>query len=275
MTESILDKIVAVKRMRVDASKEQVSLVELATSAFERRKTAVPNRLSAALRNRESVNIIAEFKRASPSKGVINDSVDVAKLAKAYESAGAAAVSVLTDEDHFCGALGDLKTVRAAVDIPILQKDFFVDELQIFESAALGADAILLIVGALSIEALLLLQKTADDLGVDVIVEVHDTDELEIALDIGAKIIGVNNRNLKTFDVSLDISREIAKCEPNGALLVSESGISNSMQIAELSSLGYSGFLIGESLMRSRDPGSMIRELLSTESDVFEINTTQ
>jgi indole-3-glycerol phosphate synthase len=275
MTESILDKIVAVKRMRVDASKEQVSLVELATSAFERRKTAVPNRLSAALRNRESVNIIAEFKRASPSKGVINDSVDVAKLAKAYESAGAAAVSVLTDEDHFCGALGDLKTVRAAVDIPILQKDFFVDEFQIFESAALGADAILLIVGALSIEALLLLQKTADDLGVDVIVEVHDTDELEIALDIGAKIIGVNNRNLKTFDVSLDISREIAKCEPNGALLVSESGISNSMQIAELSSLGYSGFLIGESLMRSRDPGAMIRELLSTESDVFEINTTQ
>jgi indole-3-glycerol phosphate synthase len=275
MTDTILDKIVAVKRARVDAAKGQVNFADLARSAFERRRTAVPNRLSAVLKRREKVNVIAEFKRASPSKGVINDSVDLTESARAYQRAGAAAISVLTEEDHFRGSLDDLKTVRAAVYIAILQKDFFIDDFQIFESAASGADAILLIVAALSIDALVRMQKTANDLGLNVIVEVHNADEFEVALEIGAKIIGVNNRDLKTFEVSLDISREIAMCQHNGALLISESGISTQEQIAELRALGYSGFLIGESLMRSCDPAAMLRELISYDLDYLELSTTQ
>lgn len=275
MNETILDKIVAVKRKRIDAIRENVDFAALARSAFDRRLNASPNRLSAALEKRDNVNVIAEFKRASPSKGVINDSIDVSELAKTYQLAGAAAISVLTEEDHFRGSPEDLRAVREAVEIPVLQKDFFIDEFQIFESAAAGADAILLIVAALPIETLRSLQKSANDLGMDAIVEVHDADELEVAYEIGAKIIGVNNRDLKTFDVSLDVSREIAGLAHRDLLLISESGISNPEQIAELRNLGYSGFLIGESLMRSGDPSAMIRELCATESDVFELGTTQ
>ena len=275
MNETILDRIVAVKRKRIDAIRENVDFAALARSAFDRRRLASPNRLSAALEKRDNVNVIAEFKRASPSKGVINDSIDVSELAKAYQLAGAAAISVLTEKDHFRGSLEDLSAVREAVEIPVLQKDFFIDEIQIFESAAGGADAILLIVAALSMDTLRILQKTANDLGMDAIVEVHDADELEVAYEIGAKIIGVNNRNLKTFDVSLDVSREIAGVANRDVMLISESGISAPEQIAELRNLGYSGFLIGESLVRSGDPQAKIRELRSIESDVFELTTTQ
>ena len=275
MNETILDKIVAVKRKRIDALREHVDFAALARSAFDRRLNAAPNRLSAALKKRKNVSIIAEFKRASPSMGVINNVVDVADLANTYDRGGAAAISVLTEEDHFRGSLDDLRTVRSTVDIPILQKDFFIDEFQIFESAAAGADAVLLIVAALPVEILQRLQKTANDLGLDTIMEVHNADELEIANEIDAKIIGVNNRNLKTFKVSLDVSREIAGLAQRDVMLISESGISNSEQIAELRNLGYSGFLIGESLMRSGDPGRMIEDLRSIDPDVLECSTTQ
>ena len=275
MNETILDKIIAVKRMRVEAAKAQTDFADLAKSAFERRTSAITNQLSAALKNRKKVNIIAEFKRASPSNGVINNSINVAELTKTYGLAGAAAISVLTEEDHFRGSLEDLFTARTAVDIPILQKDFFIDEFQIFESAAAGADAILLIVAALPVDQLGALQKVANDLGLDAIVEVHDVEEFEIANEIDAKIIGVNNRNLKTFEVSLDVSRDLSRLRSKDLLLISESGISNSEQISELRALGYSGFLIGESLMRSEDPGAIIRELCSIEPDVFELSTTQ
>ena len=275
MSETILDTIITVKRKRIEAAKKDVDYGSLARSAFDRRLKTEPNRLASVLRSWHRVNIIAEIKRASPSKGVINDSVDIAHLAKTYEEAGAVAISVLTEEDNFRGSLDDLRIVRSTVDIPILQKDFFIDEFQIFESAAAGADAILLIVAALPIESLRNLQKTANDLGLDAIVEVHDADELEIAHEIDSKIVGVNNRNLKTFEVSLDVSRELAASKQNNVLLISESGISTSEQIAELRALGYSGFLIGESVMRSGDPGRMIEELRSIDSDVLECSTTQ
>jgi indole-3-glycerol phosphate synthase len=221
------------------------------------------------------VNIIAEIKHASPSKGVINDSINVVDLATTYEIEGATAISVLTEEDFFRGSLDDLRAVRAAVDVPMLQKDFFIDEFQIFESAAAGADAILLIVAALSTEALRNLQKSANDLGMDTIVEVHNVREFEAAHEIGAKIVGVNNRNLKTFEVSLDVSRELATYAHEDMQLISESGISTPEQIAELRGLGYSGFLIRESLMRSDDPAAMLRKLGSVETDILEYSTIQ
>jgi indole-3-glycerol phosphate synthase len=275
MNETILDKIIVAKRRRIELAKQQNNISALAKAAFECRKAATPNRLSLALQRRQSVNIIAEIKRASPSKGVINDSINVANLGITYEISGAAAISVLTEEDHFRGSLDDLQAVRAAVNIPLLQKDFFIDEFQIFESAAVGADAILLIVAALSTETLRALQKAANDLGLDAIVEVHNAYEFEIAREIGAKIVGVNNRNLKTFDVSLDVSRELATFAHEDMLKISESGISTSEQITELRGLGYSGFLIGESLMRSDDPAAMLRSLGSVDMEILEYSTTQ
>jgi indole-3-glycerol phosphate synthase len=275
MNGSVLDKIIAAKRLRVDESKRSVDIVALSRSAFELRKAAVPNRLSPALRNRSKINIIAEIKRASPSKGVINNDVDINKIAKLYEQGGAAAISVLTEEDHFRGSVDDLRDVRSEVQIPILQKDFFIDEFQIFEAAVAGADAILLIVAALPAVRLIELQKIASDLGMDTIVEVHDENELEVAIEIGANIIGVNNRDLTTFDVSLDVSRRLIQQAPTNVPLISESGISSAEQIAELRELGYSGFLVGETLMRSHDPEAKLRELTAFEADILEFSTTQ
>ena len=275
MNDTILDTIITAKRYRVEAAKKQTDIGALARSAFNKRLAAKPNRLASVLRSRETANIVAEIKRASPSKGVINDAIDVGDLAKIYDNAGVAAISVLTEEDHFHGSLDDLRTVRSTIDIPVLQKDFFIDEFQIFESAATGADAVLLIVAALPVGQLIALHKVANDLGMDAIVEVHSADEREIAEEIGAKIVGVNNRNLKTFEVSLDVSRELAASEHNDTLLISESGISKSEQIVELRALGFSGFLIGESLMRSGDPGALIRDLMSVESEILEVSTTQ
>jgi indole-3-glycerol phosphate synthase len=275
MNETVLDKILTAKRLRIDESKRSVDIVVLSKIAFDGRKLAESNRLRSVLRNPSRINIIAEIKRASPSKGVINDALDVADIARIYERGGAAAISVLTEEDHFHGSLDDLRAVCNTVEIPVLQKDFFFDEFQIFESAAAGADAILLIVAALPPTRLLELQKVANDLGMDAIVEVHDTDELEIAFDIGAKIIGVNNRNLKNFDVSLDVSRELIIQAPKDVVMISESGISNGEQIADLRELGYAGFLIGETLMRSGDPEAKLRDLNAFQADVLEFNTTQ
>jgi indole-3-glycerol phosphate synthase len=219
----------------------------------------VPHAFAAALRLthtqasrlRSDTRIIAEIKRASPSKGVINDRIDVAEVARDYAAGGAAAISVLTEEDFFKGSLDDLRFVKAAVDLPVLRKDFTIEEYQIYEAAAAGADAILLIVTALDEDELLRLRTLAEDeLGMDAIVEVHSAEELEIADRIGAKMIGVNNRNLNTFDVSLDVSRELIKHRPEGVLMIAESGLTTRAEIDELRSLGFDGFLIGEALMR-------------------------
>lgn len=266
MTGTILDKIIERKRERVEQLKAEGPCDEVIVVARERRSKADTHALSTALgaahtqasslrsdapRGSDAVHIVAEIKRASPSKGVINNQIDVAAVAKYYAANGAAAISVLTEEDFFKGSLDDLRTVKAAVDLPVLRKDFTIDVYQIYESAAACADAILLIVAALTEEDLMRFRQIAEDeLHMDTIVEVHSADELEIARRIGAKIIGVNNRNLKTFEVSLDVSRELIARRPIDTLMIAESGLSTREEIEELRELGFDGFLIGETLMR-------------------------
>jgi indole-3-glycerol phosphate synthase len=245
MNGTILENIIERKRRRVEAARGSFDL-------SKHRRNERPHRFREALSDRSKPNIIAEFKRASPSKGVINNKLGPAEAATGYRDGGAAAISVLTEEDFFYGSLDDLRAVRESVDLPVLRKDFIIDEFQIYESADVWADAILLIVAVLSLEDMRRFHSLSTELGLDALVEVHDGNEMQIAADIGAKLIGVNNRNLKTFEVSLDVSRELIACAPREALLVAESGISTRQEIDELSALGYSGFLIGETLMRAK-----------------------
>lgn len=260
MTGTILDKIIERKRERLAALKAKVPIDDLVATARECRRTAIAHALAGALSGAdtqasrprsEEVNIIAEIKRASPSKGIINDQIKVAEVAMNYAASGAAAISVLTEEDFFRGSLGDLRTVKATVDLPVLRKDFTIDKYQIYEAAAAGADAILLIVAALAEDELKKFRMIVEDeLAMDAIIEVHSAEELEIAKRIGGRIMGVNNRNLMTFDVSLDVSRELIKCRPQDVLMIAESGLSTRDEIDELRGLGFDGFLIGETLMR-------------------------
>lgn len=216
-----------------------------------------------ALSDEERINVIAEFKRKSPSRGEIRSGADAASMARAYETAGAAAVSVLTEEDYFDGSLDDLRAVRQAISLPVLRKDFIFEEYQVYESAAAGADALLLIVAALDDETLTRLRRiTEDELGMDALIEVHTREEMDRAVKSSAKIIGVNNRDLATFEVALETSVQLAALAPKGAVLISESGIESATDIASLGSLGYRGFLIGESLMRADDPEVALRAFL-------------
>lgn len=250
MKEMFLEEILAVTRNKVAAQKRHADMNRLREHALEIRQDVESFRLSKALNRKEAVNIIAEIKRASPSKGIINDQINVVETAFKYKHGGAAAISVLTEENYFKGSLDDLREVHRTVDLPILRKDFTVDPFQIYEAATAGADAILLIVAALSSETLGEFQSLAHELGLDVLVEVHTIAELKIALNIGAKLIGINNRDLKTLNVSLDVSRNLIKHRPENVLVIAESGISTREEIDELRSLGYDGFLVGESLMR-------------------------
>ncbi|MDI1243461.1 MAG: indole-3-glycerol phosphate synthase TrpC [bacterium] len=262
MTGTILDKIFSDKRVRVEAAKQASESVDLRELALEYRSNRGPHRLRQTLSDGSGINIIAEFKKASPSKGVINDSVESADVARQYEAGGAAAISVLTEEDHFKGSLDDLQAVREAVDLPILRKDFFFDEFQIYEAAVAGADAILLIAAMLEDEQLEKFRSLAEDeLGLDALVEVHTLDELERIKRIGSKLIGVNNRDLKSFHVTLDVSRELIQHAPKGTIMVTESGLRTLEELLELSELGYVGFLIGETLMRTGDPAAELRRL--------------
>ena len=252
---NFLSTIIDQKRHRVETAKASVTLKVLRLMAQQARTTAKPHALVHALRNETRTNIIAEFKRRSPSKGEIRPTADPAIIAKAYESAGAAAVSVLTEEDYFDGSLDDLRAVRQAISLPILRKDFIVEEYQVYETAAAGADSLLLIVAALDDETLGHLRRvTEDELGMDALVEVHTTEEMGRAVNGGASLIGVNNRNLVTFEVSLETSVELATSAPDGAVLVSESGIESAEDVQRLVNLGYRGVLIGETLMRADDP---------------------
>lgn len=256
---TILNKIIAAKQERIANAKRTANMAELESRAHENAKR--PGRLVEAL-GKPGPSVIAEFKRASPSKGVINSGLDPVKTAKAYEAGGAAAVSVLTEEEFFAGSLADMESVVRSVAIPVLRKDFTIDEFQIVESAAAGSAAILLIVAALDVTQLRDLRAAAESFGLDAIVEVHDREEMEIAIDSGASIIGVNNRNLKTFQVSLDVSRSLIELRSGGVLMIAESGISNPEEIAELHGLGFDAFLIGETLMRCGDPADELKRLL-------------
>ena len=239
----VLKEIIARKRERVREAKTR----------------AKPHALWGALGN-DGINIIAEFKRRSPSKGVIRDGANPIDIARAYQAGGAVAMSVLTEEDYFAGSLDDLRQVKSVVDLPVLRKDFIVDEYQIYESAAAGADAILLIVAALDDELLMRLRRVAEDeLQMDALVEVHTSDEMKRAAACGAKLIGVNNRDLRTFEVSLETSLRLAREAPAGALLISESGLKSPDDLQRLHDAGYRGFLIGETLMRAEDPEQALR----------------
>ncbi len=252
MIETFLDKIVRETRVKVAKQKAAADVTSLQSRALDRRANSEPHRLADALSRKDRTNIIAEIKRASPSKGVINDRIDVVEMARQYESGGAAAISVLTEPEYFKGSLNDLIAVRSAVRTPILRKDFTVDEFQIYEAAAAGADVVLLIVAGLEKAVLLrLLELARDELGMDALVEVHDSRELAIAVEIGADIIGINNRDLHSLEVSLDTSRGLIAERPANVLLVTESGLVTRDEVEELRSLGFDGFLIGETLIRA------------------------
>lgn len=256
-----LRQIIDQKRQRVAAAKASLSLPELKLQASRHRTGSDAHKLLTALRNSDHINIIAEFKRRSPSKGVIRGGANPEAIAHEYESGGAAAVSVLTEEDFFAGSLDDLRSLRRATNLPILRKDFIFDQYQVYESAAAGADALLLIVAALDDGELLTLRRlTEEELEMDALVEVHTKEEMQRAIACGAKIIGVNNRNLTTFEVTLQTSIGLAALAPDDALLVSESGIDTVSDIERLRDRGYRGFLIGESLMRSDTPEALLRE---------------
>ena len=259
--KTFLDEIFELKLRRVEQQKAGRNFDELKNSAITKRETAKPFRLRENLQ-RDQINIIAEIKRASPSKGVINDKIDVAETARNYENGGACAISVLTEEDRFKGSLEDLRTARNVIELPILRKDFIFDEFQIYEAAEAGADVILLIAAMLDDETLQKLHRIAEqDLGLDALVEVHTLEELERVKKTKAKIIGVNNRDLHSFKVSLDVSRELIKYAPDDALMITESGLSIHEDLLELKNLGFKGFLIGETLMRSGNPAEMLKSL--------------
>lgn len=256
-----LSTILKQKRQRVETAKLSVSTEVLQLMARKTRDIAVPHALVAALRDKSKINIIAEFKRKSPSRGEIRRHADPVMIAQAYEAAGAAAVSVLTEEDYFDGSLDDLRAVRQAISLPLVRKDFIFEEYQLYESATTGADALLLIVAALDDETLARLRRiTEDELGMDALVEVHTSEEMGRAVNSGAKLIGVNNRNLGTFEVLLETSAQLAAIAGDKVLLISESGIESVDDIRRLYDLGYRGFLIGESLMRADDPGAALRK---------------
>lgn len=251
MTETFLEKILAKAREKVERTRSLGYADAIVRRAKKVRAAKDPNRFHAALSRRDRTNIIAEIKRASPSKGVINADIDVAKVARSYASGGAAAISVLTESEYFGGDMIDLVVAARTANIPILRKDFMVDSYQIYEAAAAGAEAILLIVAALSEQEIVEFSAIADSLGMDSLVEIHTAEELDTAQQIGAKIIGVNNRNLQTLEVSLDVSRELITKRPDGVLMIAESGLSTKEEIDELKALGFDGFLIGETLMRT------------------------
>jgi len=256
----ILSEIIEHKRLRIDQAKRTSPVDPLRLLAIGVRYKAKPHALSTALTANNEINIIAEFKRHSPSQGTIRENADAKKIAREYQSAGARAVSVLTEGDFFAGSLNDLRRIREAVSIPILRKDFIVDDYQVYESAAAGADALLLIVAALDDETLArMLRLTEGALGMDALVEVHDEGEMQRAIAVGATLIGVNNRDLRTFNVSTKKSFELASAAPANVVLVSESGL-DPAEVRQLKAVGYRGFLVGETLMRADDPAAALRE---------------
>lgn len=259
---NILEQIIARRREEIAQQRAKTGLKSLRARAERAREGKPRQRLQARLQRDDGIHIIAEFKRASPSRGLLRREADAAAFAALYEKAGACALSVLTEPGFFRGSLEDLRQARAGSDLPILRKDFVIDPLQIEEAAAAGADAILLIAAALDDETLAHLRVLAeDDLGLDALVEVHTEEEMERAAACGAKLIGVNNRDLRTFATTVETSLRLAARAPAGATLVSESGISSSGQIAALLRSGYRGFLIGESLMQAADPEALLRAL--------------
>ena len=251
MKMKILDKITADKRKEVDLKKSLISAKQLEESfLFERQTISLTERLK-----NSASGIIAEHKRRSPSKATINQDLNVQDVAKGYENAGVCGMSVLTDGKYFGGSLDDLIIARASSNLPLLRKEFIIDQYQIIEAKAYGADVILLIAAILSKEEIKQFSTLAKQLNLDVLLEVHNEEELHKSIIPSIDMLGVNNRNLKTFEVSLETSKTLSKMIPNDFVKVSESGISTVEAIKDLKQFGYKGFLIGENFMKTDNPG--------------------
>lgn len=256
---NILDKIAARKREEVEILKEEVPVETLQMLPhFKRKCFSLKENLK-----KSKTGIISEFKRRSPSHPEINLGADVAEVTKAYEAAGACGISVLTDEDFFGGSLDDLAVARETVKLPLLRKDFIIDEYQLIEAKAMGADVILLIAAMLKPKQVEQFSKKAKALGLEVLLEVHNEEELKNNIFDTIDMIGVNNRNLKTFEVNLQTSKDLAEKIPGQYVKISESGISHTAAILELQKSGFQGFLIGGNFMKTEDPGKSASEFIN------------
>lgn len=258
-TPSILEKIIRDKKEEVMLKKQLIPEAQLQASAvFQRTPLSLSNKLKDS-----DTGIIAEHKRRSPSKAVINQSLSVQEVAKGYEDAGVCGMSVLTDGKYFGGSSDDLLLARASCNLPLLRKDFIIDPYQITEARAFGADVILLIAAALSPGKTLELASYANSLGLEVLLEVHTREEIDTHLNEWCQLVGVNNRNLNTFEVSVEHSKKLASAIPDHLVKVSESGISDEEIIAELRPFGYRGFLVGEYFMKTGNPGLFARQFIN------------
>ncbi len=259
----VLERILGETREAVAQRKREIPLRALqAASPSGAARPAAAGRFRDAL-TQHGVGVIAEFKRRSPSAGSLRERPELAEIVHAYERGGAVAVSVLTEGPNFEGSLADLGAARRACALPLLRKDFVVDDYQLYEALAAGADAVLLIVAALELRKLVSLHSTARSLGLDVLVEVHDRPQLHSALELGAAIVGVNNRDLRDFSVAIERTEELMGEVPSGVTVVSESGIATAEQVQRLAERGVQAVLVGELLMRSADPAAAIGALIA------------
>lgn len=257
----ILNKILATKREEIAKASAIKSLKAIHEEALAQPE---PRDFVGNLAKKDEANlpaVIAEIKRASPSKGVIREDFNPAEIAKSYEQAGAACLSVLTDEQYFQGSADYLKQARAACNLPVLRKDFMIDPYQVVEARAMGADCILLIVAALELEQMQLLEEVSHELGMAVLVEVHDGNELEMALQLETPLVGINNRNLRTFDVTLQTTLDLLEKLPDDRFVITESGIFTAEDVALMRSNNVNGFLVGEAFMRQPDPGLAFKQV--------------
>jgi indole-3-glycerol phosphate synthase len=264
----ILDKIVATKKIEVAADSKKISLANQRDQAEENNRLIElkPRGFIQSINqkiNSGKAGVITEIKKASPSKGILRENFQPAEIARSYEKNAAACLSVLTDRDYFQGENAYLQAARAACSIPVLRKDFTIDHYQIYEARAIGADAILLIVACLELNQMKELEACAHELGLDVLVEVHNAAELEQALELKTALLGINNRNLKTFEVTLQTTLSLLSMVPSGKTLVTESGIMSRDDVQLMRNHQVNAFLVGEAFMRASDPGAALSELFT------------
>jgi indole-3-glycerol phosphate synthase len=264
----ILDKIIATKKIEVATDSKKISLANHRDQAEENNRNVLlkPRGFIQSINQKIAAGkagVITEIKKASPSKGILRENFQPAEIAQSYEKNGAACLSVLTDKDYFQGANAYLQSARAVCGIPVLRKDFTIDPYQVYEARAIGADAILLIVACLELNQMKDLEACAHELGLDVLVEVHNAPELEQALELKTSLLGINNRNLKTFEVTLQTTLSLLSMIPSGKTLVTESGIMGRADVKLMRDHQINAFLVGEAFMRASDPGVALNELFN------------